>query len=83
MPLGSGGPGTSGDISGSVDSEDLGSGVSGLSGSGIILISGRGQYSGLWFALYIYTDRKKCVQIVHLGLQKLVNGAVILYLIYL
>ncbi|XP_026065355.1 collagen alpha-2(IV) chain-like [Carassius auratus] len=41
VPLGSGGPGTSGDISGSVDSEDLGSGVSGLSGSGIILISGR------------------------------------------
>ncbi|XP_056091729.1 epiphycan isoform X3 [Rhinichthys klamathensis goyatoka] len=40
-PLGSGGSGASGDISGSVDSGDLVSGVSGLSGSGIILISGR------------------------------------------
>ncbi|XP_073694224.1 epiphycan [Garra rufa] len=39
-PLSSGGSGASGDISGSVDSEDLGSGVSGISGSGIILISG-------------------------------------------
>lgn len=58
-PLGSGGSGASGDISGSVDSEDLGSGVSGLFGSGIILISGGGQYSGLCFALYIYTVRKK------------------------
>lgn len=55
-PLGSGG---SGDISGSVDSEDLGSGVSGLFGSGIILISGGGQYSELCFALYIYTVRKQ------------------------
>ncbi|XP_026065292.1 collagen alpha-2(IV) chain-like isoform X1 [Carassius auratus] len=49
MPLGSGGPGTSGDISGSVDSEDLGSGVSGLSGSGIILISGREEELHLTF----------------------------------
>ncbi|XP_059361179.1 aggrecan core protein-like isoform X1 [Carassius carassius] len=49
VPLGSGGPGTSGDISGSVDSEDLGSGVSGLSGSGIILISGREEELHLMF----------------------------------
>ncbi|KAK7149678.1 hypothetical protein R3I94_009097 [Phoxinus phoxinus] len=40
-PLSSGGSGASGDISSSVDSGDLFSGVSGLSGSGIILISGR------------------------------------------
>jgi len=48
-PLGSGGSGTSGDISGSVESGDLVSGVSELSGSDLILISGGGQYSGLWF----------------------------------
>lgn len=49
-PSGLGYSGASGGISGSVDSEDLSSGVSGLSGSGIILISGEGQYSGIWFA---------------------------------
>ncbi|XP_077090554.1 epiphycan [Siphateles boraxobius] len=48
-PLGSGGSGASGDISGSVDSGDLASGVSGLSGSGIILISGREEELHLMF----------------------------------